>query len=501
MIELKPGDAFRVKQAFNVSFKSEYLDAEIEFKVGQVFTVVDEQGGRIYTDVSVSTPLHSIKSTVALDAYFIEEDKIELLRPVEEEPEPEPEPEPPDPGVPPMATYRLSYVAVKKGRNRPATNMLQAVATKLGELKEKPDWKLAADGVFGNGTESVVKSIQSHYDLTADGVVGTKSWHAMTPDLESWRAPFQYRLAECQCTFEAGTHGYDYYGAIYWEGWFNYGIWNCNRESAQTLLSLGGASHLHAKVDAADAKYREYKNAWEAAQEMDEGPAKEQAEKVALQVKDEAYALAAEVGAWYGSSAGRDTQTGAYLLKYTVKPSIKNLVRAGFDIKSFGIDSLDALQSPEDIPVYLASFYERLLTLSCDITVNSGAGGFFPHKSPRAWDAKESGDIPWPADRLPFKEEAKQIFSEEFGKPIPDDWTYVTSDSSEPYAAALRRCLTELCQTDEQRIELIAELQARCIMEKWRNAIIERRRCVARKDGHAFQGTHYNIGEQFGIGV
>ncbi len=495
MVELKVGDALRVVEEVTTKVKSATLDTTVKFVEGQVFTVDKVEGQVFSTNVNVKTPQSVVKISVTMGPGLIASGQLELLRPIEEAPEP-PEPDP-DP-----ATYRLSYVAVKLGRNRPATNLLQLASTKLGEIKDKPEWALTADGVFGSGTESVVKSIQAAYSLAADGIVGTNTWHAMTPDLGTWRSPMQFRISECQCTFESGTKGYGYYGAIYWEGWFNYGIWNCNRWSAKRMLQLGNApSHLAPKVDVADEKYVEYKTANNAALAMDDGPAKDAALAAARVIKDAAYAIAADVAYWYGTSDGRETQTGEYFLVETLKPSIKNLVRVGFVIENFGISSLDDLQSPEDIPNNLAPFYERLLTLSCDITINSGAGGFFPKKSPRAWDAEEPGDETWPADRLPFKEEAKQVYSEVFGQPIPDDFTYVTSDTRETYANALTRCLAELCQNDEQRIELIAELQSRCIIDQWRNAIIQRRRAVARRDGYTFQGSYYNITEQFGLGI
>ena len=291
-----------------------------------------------------------------------------------------------------------------------------------------------------------------------------------------------------------------YYGAIYVEGWFNYGIWNCNRWSAKRTLQLGGApGHLTDTVDKADAAYMEYKNANEAANAMDDGPAKDAAKAAALPIKNDAYDIASEVAAWYGTRTGRETQTGDYFLIETLKPSIKNLVRVGFDIANFGINDLSELTSPEAIPNNLEPFYERLLTLSCDITINSGPRGFFPKKSPRAWQSE--GTTAWPTEKLPFKEEAKQIYSEVFGAPIPDDYTYVTSDTRDTYADALTRCLNELCETDEQKIQLIAELQSRCIVERWRDAVIRRRRSVAWEEGFNFQGTHYNITEQFGLGI
>ena len=400
----------------------------------------------------------------------------------------------------PMEPYRLSFFAVKKGRNRPATNMFQLVATKLGELKNEP-WALTPDGIFGPGTDKIAKAIQSHYEIGVDGIVGKGSWRAMTPDLPSdWRAPLRFRIAECQCTFESGTKGYGYYGAIFREGWFNYGIWNCNRWSAKRMLQLGGApGHLADVVDKADAAFRKYKKAWEAADKIEDEEARDKAIEAAQPLKAIAYNIASEVGEWYGSKIGRKTQVGKYFLLETLKPSIKNLVNVGFEIENFGISSLDELDSVDKIPNQLEPFYERLLTLSCDITINSGPGGFQPKKTPRAWGGH--GSEVWPSDRLPEKDAVKKIYSEVWGKEIPDDYTYLPSDTRDTYRQALKRCLWELCKTDEQRIELIAELQARCIVSTWRSMVLQRRRCVARKEGGSFQMSYYCLGEHFSLGI
>ena len=377
---------------------------------------------------------------------------------------------------PPMEPYRLSFISLKKGRNRPATNMFQMVCSQLATALDKPDWKLNADGDFGPGTDKIARAVQKHYALTVDGWIGKNSWLAMTADLpDEWRAPLRYRIAECQCTFESGKRGYGYYGVIPYEGWYNYGIWNCNRYSAKRMLQLGGASHLRDEVDKADSMWKD-------------GADNSEADKVAY-----------EVAYWYGSKVGRETQTGIYFLKETILPSIKNLLGVGFPIEAFGISSLDDLDSVQKIPDRLDPFYERLLTLSCDITVNSGASGFQPKKSPRAWDG--TGTMEWPTDRLPDKEAVKKIFEEVFGGTISSDNDFVRSDSRDSYRQALKRNLWEVCKTDEQRIELIAELQGRCIIEKWRTIILQRRRCVARKEGGRFQSAHYCMSEHFGIGV
>ena len=44
---------------------------------------------------------------------------------------------------------------------------------------------LSADGIFGSGTELAVRRFQSENGLTADGVVGTKTWEAIGIDTDS----------------------------------------------------------------------------------------------------------------------------------------------------------------------------------------------------------------------------------------------------------------------------------------------------------------------------
>lgn len=370
---------------------------------------------------------------------------------------------------PMSASYRLSFYALKKGRDRPATMILQLCANKLVEgvdlepylVGDEVSFPIGVDGLFGTNTFKVAKAIQrfeGYADGEVDGVFGKGSWRKLTPHLGDWKPPLYLRIAECQCTLESGTDGFGYYGMIQQEGWYNYGIWNVNRGSARKLLLMGGADHLTGKIESNPE----------------------------------------EVAAWFRSKPGRDTQVGSYVLNEILKPSIRNLVRAGFKLKNFGIEDIDAIDNIGQFPETLDPIYERLLLVSCDITVNSGAGGFFFQKSPRQWQSR--GELAWP-DFLPDREACKRIFSEEFGKPIPDDYTYVTADSSEPYRKAITRCLWGLCENDEQRICIIGEIQGRCIVDAWRDAILRRRRAVAWKNGHVAQGSQYYAREHFGIGV
>lgn len=51
----------------------------------------------------------------------------------------------------------------------------------LQELLVKNGYKVSIDGIFGNGTKSAVQKFQASKGLTADGIVGTKTWNALQP--------------------------------------------------------------------------------------------------------------------------------------------------------------------------------------------------------------------------------------------------------------------------------------------------------------------------------
>ena len=40
-------------------------------------------------------------------------------------------------------------------------------------------YSLNIDGIFGAKTEAAVKSFQTRHQLSADGIVGPKTWHAL----------------------------------------------------------------------------------------------------------------------------------------------------------------------------------------------------------------------------------------------------------------------------------------------------------------------------------
>ncbi|MEV6522784.1 penicillin-insensitive murein endopeptidase [Longispora sp. NPDC051575] len=73
-------------------------------------------------------------------------------------------------GVVGAATWGALVVTVRSGSSGAAVKALQA------QLNRKRRLALAVDGVFGAGTDSAVRALQSHMGIGADGVVGATTW-------------------------------------------------------------------------------------------------------------------------------------------------------------------------------------------------------------------------------------------------------------------------------------------------------------------------------------
>ncbi len=71
-------------------------------------------------------------------------------------------------GTPPPSSWSV----VRKGDSGYRVSAVQHLLRQRG-------YSLSADGIFGTGTESTVKSFQSSRGLTADGIVGTNTWNAL----------------------------------------------------------------------------------------------------------------------------------------------------------------------------------------------------------------------------------------------------------------------------------------------------------------------------------
>lgn len=67
-------------------------------------------------------------------------------------------------------TWNALVVTVRRGDNGNAVKAVQTL------LNAKRNAGLTVDGAFGAGTESAVKSFQSHAGLSADGIVGPTTW-------------------------------------------------------------------------------------------------------------------------------------------------------------------------------------------------------------------------------------------------------------------------------------------------------------------------------------
>ena len=79
-------------------------------------------------------------------------------------------------------TWGALAVTVRSGSSGEAVKALQI------ELNAKRSAGLTVDGIFGGGTDSAVRTFQSHAGLTADGIVGPTTWknliwHYDTPNV------------------------------------------------------------------------------------------------------------------------------------------------------------------------------------------------------------------------------------------------------------------------------------------------------------------------------
>ena len=61
------------------------------------------------------------------------------------------------------------YPTVKPGSKNTYVMILQDALNNMGR-------SLSIDGIFGNATKNAVINFQKYYGLTADGIVGCKTW-------------------------------------------------------------------------------------------------------------------------------------------------------------------------------------------------------------------------------------------------------------------------------------------------------------------------------------
>ncbi len=75
--------------------------------------------------------------------------------------------------VKPVDTTEQDNPLLRVGARGVAVERLQTL------LNRKGNYKLATDGIFGNGTETAVKDFQAKSGLSVDGIVGTNTWAAL----------------------------------------------------------------------------------------------------------------------------------------------------------------------------------------------------------------------------------------------------------------------------------------------------------------------------------
>jgi len=98
-------------------------------------------------------------------------------------PKPIPPVIPPQTEIPPFPGVSLSI-----GSTGPNVRLVQEAINKLAEVTPGL-WKIAADGIFGNGTRAAVVNFQSMFGLTADGIVGPNTWRRLMEEAGSVSPP------------------------------------------------------------------------------------------------------------------------------------------------------------------------------------------------------------------------------------------------------------------------------------------------------------------------
>lgn len=378
-------------------------------------------------------------------------------------------------------SFAYSYYSLKEGRNRPGTIILQQAINELRRINDifGISTPLKADGNFGPKTKKVVQEVQRHLGFVGDavdGVVGKGTWSRLVPKLGDWRPSLRLRIAELENSYENGSNGgFDAHNMVKFEGWPNFGIWNCNFPRKYGGSIEGSSLGFLLKYAGREDLYRYDPHEPEV------------------------------IAKFLGTKEGVRAQLHTYMDRWIIGPAIRQLRGVGFNFEDGEEETFDKQ--------FYSPFYQRLIALACDIAVNSGPFGFFPKCVPRIWTDYEHRDslYLWPTDAdMPDMQKCIEVFEEVFDCKVadPTQQQSLRVDSRAFYQEALQRCLWRVCTNGEQQINLIAELQARCIPpkptggdENLQELVLRRRRSVARVAGYTFQGVRFNMQNHFGIGV
>lgn len=476
-IDLKKGDVVRLKKSVGYIHKEQNVELEIELKQGEVFQVEHISGNEVGLCLKLRLESHSAKYWFDICPTVDFED-VELLQLVEThesnqiEPTTTVESQTKEGGEEQnmLEPFAYSHFVVKRGQRTPRAMLYQAAANQLAAVLGNPEMAAGGvDGITGQAFTTSVEAIQKHFwpEEAPDGVVGKGTWGKMTEALGDWRPPLRWRIAEQQNSFENGgrQNAFGAWNVVKFEGWPNYGLWNCNcmdgniaGSSIGILLTMAGRKDLWKY----DPKQPEV------------------------------------IADFLATTVGRNAQLYGYMNKYVIGPALRNLKIVGIDL---GVTA-------ENLGETLDPWAERILALCCDIAVNSGQVGQFATRFPRVWDG--AGLRKWD-DKLPDQDACIAIYEEVYGIKVKSKTSQYHGQrySRDLSRKAMRRCVQEVAQTSEEKINLIADLQARCIYardlgpdrEDLQELVLRRRRCVARLGGYNFQGTHYDSQADFGIGV
>ena len=316
MIEWKVGDVIRIKRAFDFDAVGTDVNVKIAIGVGQTFTVTDVSGDSLIVELNVSGVFDATITTTWSIA-LIDEDAIEFLRPLEEEP-----PVDPPTGGGPMEYQRYSAATIRKTTKRPEVFLYQ------GALKSIDAYDGSVDGWYGAGSETAVKEFQTKNSLApVDGVIGKGTATEVITQATSFVPDLNYRIMSVIAYYEVGNRQ-DAFGMaendIGDNAGANYGIFQCNSlGSCAYMLRLGGRDDLAAVYNSTDKAV------------------------VNPTIKD-----------WFGSAEGIQTQ-----VKYFEENTLTGAMR---ELREFAL--FDAWENDDA----KKTWWERAVLLFCDSRIQNG---------------------------------------------------------------------------------------------------------------------------------
>ena len=99
-------------------------------------------------------------------------------------------PQPPPPGPPPGNIPPFPGVSLRVGSTGQSVRLVQEAINRLAEVTPGL-WRIAEDGIFGNGTRDAVMAFQRIFGLAVDGIVGVNTWRRLMEEAYSAGGPTQ----------------------------------------------------------------------------------------------------------------------------------------------------------------------------------------------------------------------------------------------------------------------------------------------------------------------